>query len=71
MNSNDLKLVSLKPIQYGATLQRVINRGGVPYSAIVVDGYEIRSLPTERENELLDRWAVDGKECVRLFRDGH
>lgn len=55
MNENDKKLISEKVLdkEGRVVLQRVINAGGVPYSAIVVDGFEELSTPTEREKDMI------------------
>lgn len=55
MDNMDKKLISEKAIDKDGRviLQRVINASGVPYSAIVVDGFEELSTPTEREKEMI------------------
>lgn len=44
-----------------AALERVINAGGVPYSTINVDGYEMLSCPTEKEEEMVEYYKKNKK----------
>ena len=55
MNENDKKLISEKVLDKDGrvVLQRVINASGVPYSAIVVDGFEELNTPTEKEKDMI------------------
>lgn len=56
MNKMDKKLISEKVLDKDGrvVLQRVINAGGVPYSAIVVDGFEELSTQTPDEEKMLN-----------------
>lgn len=72
MNNMDKKLISEKVLDKDGrvVLQRVINAGGVPYSAIVVDGFEELSAQTLDEEKMLNYfkenmlwlWDIELKE---------
>lgn len=55
MDNMDKKLISEKVLDKDGrvVLQRVINASGVPYSAIVVDGFEELSVQTPDEEKML------------------
>ena len=40
-----------------ATLRRIINCVGVPYSIIVINSKEMYSVPTSRESEMLNFYS--------------
>lgn len=56
MSKMDKKLISEKVLDKDGrvVLQRVINASGVPYSAIVVDGFEELSTQTPDEEKMLN-----------------
>lgn len=56
MDKMDKKLISEKVLDKDGrvVLQRVINASGVPYSAIVVDGFEELSAQTPDEEKMLN-----------------
>lgn len=62
MNISDQRLVSECSISHGAVLQRVINRGGEPYSLIIKGGREVWSIPTTKEKKMLQDWNEWGWE---------
>lgn len=60
------KLISTETIQYGATLERVINEAGCPYTLILVDDMEVWSCPTEEESRMIDQWKKKGRMIASI-----
>ena len=54
--------VSAEDMQDGERLERVINKGGQPYSLIIVNGVERASCPTQDEDMMLAWWEREGRK---------
>ena len=54
--------VSAEVMQDGERLERVINKGGQPYSLIIVNGVERASCPTQDEDMMLAWWEREGRK---------
>ena len=54
--------VSAEVMQDGERLERVINKGGQPYSLIFVNGVELASCPTQDEDMMLAWWEREGRK---------
>ena len=50
----DRKILELKSIDEIATLKRVINSSGVPYSCIIINDEEMLSTPTSGEEKMIE-----------------
>lgn len=60
MHITDRELLESEWLDDNYKLQRVINGGGVPYSIILdKDGVEVYSMPTDKENELIEHWKAN------------
>lgn len=70
MNMFDIDVLSVKSLGDGVTLERVINRGGVPYSTISFEGREYLSNVTEKEDELLKHFERNRAEYMSLWTRG-
>lgn len=60
MHDTDIRLITREHIGHGEVIERVINRAGVPYSAILKDGTEVASCPTADEYRMLLWWKTEG-----------
>lgn len=60
MHETDIQLISRQPIGHGECIERVINRDGVPYTAILKYGYEVASCPTAEEYRMIRWWNEEG-----------
>lgn len=56
------RLVSAEDISTCERLERVINKGGQPYSLIIVNGIERASCPTQDEDMMLAWWEREGRK---------
>lgn len=54
--------VSAEVMQDGERLERVINKGGQPYSLILKNGIERASCPTQDEDLMLAWWEREGRK---------
>lgn len=54
--------VSVEDMGNGELLERVINKGGQPYSLILVGGVERASCPTQDEAMMLAWWEREGRK---------
>lgn len=54
--------VSAEDMGNGERLERVINKGGQPYSLIIKRGIECASCPTQDEYMMLAWWAREGRK---------
>lgn len=69
-NLHDREVVSRTQLDDGIFLVRVINNAGFPFSTIVIDGVEMYSCSSEKEEEMLKWWEKDGrKDYVCRKRD--
>lgn len=71
MHRTDICLISRRQIGNGAILERVVNRAGVPYSAILMRGYEVASAPTKDEREMLEWWRQEGIEIWKKWKPSY
>ena len=55
------RFISEFNVDENAVLQRILNRAGVPYSIILVDGKEILSTETSHENGMIDFYKKNKK----------
>ena len=54
--------VSAEDMGNGELLERVINKGGQPYSLIIKRGIERASCPTQDEDMMLAWWEREGRK---------
>lgn len=67
MDMTDITLISREYIGHGEVIERVINRAGVPYTAILKYGKEVASAPTAQEQGLIHWWQSEGWQ---LWKEG-
>ena len=60
--------VSAEVMQDGERLERVINKGGQPYSLILVNGVELASCPTQDEDMMPGVVGAGRPQDVRIER---
>ena len=57
---NGDKVLSVEDIGHNEAIVRVINQGGVPYTAIWKGDMEVASTPTVGEKRMIDWWKREG-----------
>ena len=67
MHQTDIKRISRDEIRRGEVVERVVNHAGVAYTAILKNGYEVATAPTDKEQELFEWWEQEGR---KMWEDG-
>lgn len=70
MHPTDIKRISRDYIGHGEVIERVVNLGGVPYTAILKYGFEVASAPTEEEAGLIEWWKTEGRKMWENRKHG-